>query len=151
VTAVAAGTDRWGAFTRDELAVLQTSLVVAAGASAPPKIMALRDQIGAALENLGAPRKWLVQRCLQKWSGSELLYEDWPICWRGGTPRLGCTEAMTREEMLRALLHCGGAYPEHEFRGHNIGNLEHCRRAGCRHELDKPESQTPAKAFRLPA
>lgn len=57
--------------------------------------------------------EWTIQRCTQKWRGTELQYEDWP----GYSERL-----MTRTEMLDALKECERKWPEHEFRGHNVAN-----------------------------
>ena len=53
---------------------------------------------------------WIIQRCTQRVTGTELHYEDWP----GYSEHL-----MTRAEMLAALKECERQWPQHEFRGHN--------------------------------
>ncbi len=61
---------------------------------------------------------WIIQRCTQRVTGTELHYEDWP----GYSEHL-----MTRPEMLAALKECERQWPEHEFRGHNAAR-DHARK-----------------------
>jgi hypothetical protein len=56
-----------------------------------------------------ANRTWIIQRCTQRWIGSELQYEDYP------TP----DGLMTRDEMIDVLLRVDEQNPNDEFRGHN--------------------------------
>jgi hypothetical protein len=55
-------------------------------------------------------REWIIQRCTQKWIGSELQYEDFPIA----------QGLMTHRQMMRALERVQRLRPNDEFRGHNI-------------------------------
>jgi hypothetical protein len=59
-------------------------------------------------------REWIIQRCTQRWIGTELQYEDWP----------SANRPKTRTEMLEALEYCGKQWPDEEFRGHNIANCD---------------------------
>jgi hypothetical protein len=54
---------------------------------------------------------WIIQRCTQQWSNSDLLYENWPGY---------CERPMSRSEMIEALRECANRWPQHEFRGHNL-------------------------------
>ncbi len=56
------------------------------------------------------PRCWIVQRCTQKWVGTEIQYEDWP----------GYDIPTTHDQMLRELHLCERLFPQHEFRGHRV-------------------------------
>ena len=64
-------------------------------------------------DNTAERGEWVIQRCTQRWVGTELQYEDWP----GYADQL-----MTRTQMLAALNECNQQWPEHEFRGHNVIN-----------------------------
>ena len=55
-------------------------------------------------------REWIIQRCTQRWKGTYLQYEPWPLA----------ADPMTRDEMLKALDRCAKHWPGDEFRGHNI-------------------------------
>ena len=65
-------------------------------------------------------REWIIQRCTQRWIGTELVYEDW----LGAVgPIIGAAvhdDLMTYYEMLRALEVCAASYPDDEFRGHRV-------------------------------
>jgi hypothetical protein len=54
---------------------------------------------------------WIIQRCTQQWSNSDLLYENWPGY---------CEQTMFRSDMVQALQECANRWPQHEFRGHNL-------------------------------
>jgi hypothetical protein len=65
------------------------------------------------VDNSSECGEWIIQRCTQRWIGTELQYEDWP----GYSEHL-----MTRTEMLAAVEECDREWPQHEFRGHNVAN-----------------------------
>jgi hypothetical protein len=69
-------------------------------------------------------REWIIQRCTQRWSDIELVYQDWigAELFDGGIPQVPTFELMTRSEMLRALDWCSKEWPDEEFRGHNVAN-----------------------------
>jgi hypothetical protein len=56
--------------------------------------------------------EWIIQRCTQRWVGTELQYEDFP------TPE----GLMTRTQMLEVLERVGKESNDDEFRGHNTHN-----------------------------
>jgi hypothetical protein len=55
-------------------------------------------------------RCWIIQKCTQRWIGTELLYEDFP------TPE----GLMTRDEMIEVLHRVCEEHQEDEFKGHNL-------------------------------
>jgi hypothetical protein len=57
--------------------------------------------------------EWIIQRCTQRWRGTELQYEDWPGF---------CEQRMTNAQMLTALTVCNTRWPDEEFRGHNTAH-----------------------------
>lgn len=59
-------------------------------------------------------REWIIQRCTQRWIGTELQYEDWPAR----------QEPLTQIEMLDKLAYWNDQRPDDEFRGHNIANCQ---------------------------
>lgn len=65
-------------------------------------------------------REWIIQRCTQRWVGTELLYEDW-IAGEYTEPLeiRPPNDLLTHAEMLEALKFCEESWPGHEFRGHN--------------------------------
>jgi hypothetical protein len=69
-------------------------------------------------------REWIIQRCTQRWNGSELLYEDWigAELFDGAGRQMGNIELMTRPEMIEGLEWCAKRWPDDEFRGHNVAN-----------------------------
>jgi hypothetical protein len=69
-------------------------------------------------------REWIIQRCTQRWNGSELLYEDWigAELFDGAARHMGNIELMTRSEMIEGLERCAKKWPDDEFRGHNVAN-----------------------------
>jgi hypothetical protein len=56
------------------------------------------------------PASWIIQKCLQQWNGTELLYVDYP------TPE----GIMTRDDMVLVLERVCRENPASEFRGHNL-------------------------------
>ena len=56
---------------------------------------------------------WIIQRCTQRWIGSELQYEDFPT--KEGV--------MTRDLIMQVLERVCRENPEDEFRGHNLIQL----------------------------
>lgn len=56
--------------------------------------------------------EWIIQRCTQRWVGTELQYEDFP------TPE----GLMTRTQMLEVLERVARENNDDEFRGHNTRN-----------------------------
>jgi hypothetical protein len=55
-------------------------------------------------------KQWTIQRCAQRWVGSDLEYEDFP------TPE----GQMTRDLMLTVLERVSREHPQDEFRGHRV-------------------------------
>jgi hypothetical protein len=77
-------------------------------------------------------REWIIRRCTQRWVGTELIYEDWPVreafrrSFVGPLPglvgRCDENELMVRDEMTAALDLCVRQWPDEEFAGHNVAN-----------------------------
>ncbi len=61
-------------------------------------------------------REWIVQRCTQRWIGTELQYQDW------GPHGPGTMTPVIKSEMLEALDVVQRRWPDDEFRGHNVLN-----------------------------
>ena len=67
--------------------------------------------MGIGSENtIQRDKEWMIQRCTQRWVGSDLEYEDFP------TPE----GPMTRDVMLRVLERVSREHPNDEFRGHRV-------------------------------
>ena len=64
-------------------------------------------------------REWIIRRCTQRWIGTSLIYEDWPI-----ESIVGHSHALTREEMIATLDACVERWPDEEFCGHNVENCK---------------------------
>ncbi len=80
-----------------------------------------------------ALREWIIQRCTERWIGTELQYEEFPGYMRDGQwtrivgdrrhpgreTRCSIRDLMTRDEMTVALEYCENHYPDN-FKGHNV-------------------------------
>jgi hypothetical protein len=55
-------------------------------------------------------KEWIIQRCTQRWVGTELQYEDFQ------TPE----GRMTRDSMVKVLERVCHEHPHEEFRGHKV-------------------------------
>jgi hypothetical protein len=81
------------------------------------RVLRLAPSWNTGAENKVPDRQeWIIQRCTQRWIGTELQYEDWPTTYGA--------KAKTRSEMLGALKRLETAYPDDEFRGHNVANCK---------------------------
>lgn len=58
-------------------------------------------------------KEWIIQRCTQRWIGTELRYEDFP------TPE----GLMTRDQMIEVLSRVCEEHQDDEFRGHHVMNV----------------------------
>jgi hypothetical protein len=69
------------------------------------------------------PKEWIIQRCTQRWKGTELIYDDWKdFCALHGIAADSRDFAlMTHDEMVEGLDRCNAQWP-YEFRGHNAVN-----------------------------
>lgn len=54
--------------------------------------------------------EWIIQRCTQKWIGTDLQYEDFPTA----------EGLMTRSQIIEVLDRVGREHPEDEFKGHRV-------------------------------
>lgn len=79
-------------------------------------------------------REWIIQRCTQRWVGTELQYEDWADAVSALATPVMRQALMTRAEMLEALKLWEERRPQDEFRGHNVMNC-----ACANHAALKPE------------
>ena len=57
--------------------------------------------------------EWIIQRCTQEWSLTELQYQDWPGY---------CEHLMTLAGAIKALGECARRWPDEEFRAHRVVN-----------------------------
>jgi hypothetical protein len=86
-------------------------------------------------------REWIIQRCTQRWIGTQLRYEDFPAsAWQKQSWRF--LPVMTKEEMLKALTYCGQRWPMDEFRGHNVMNCKcHGVLGSDGNRIDRPKAE----------
>lgn len=63
-------------------------------------------------------KQWIIQRCTQRWAGTELQYEDFPTL----------EGLMTRSRMVEALDRVSREHPGDEFRGHRVVGASPSRR-----------------------
>lgn len=68
------------------------------------------ESLSSGARSGAEPEEWIIQRCTQKWIGTELQYEDFPV------PE----GVMTRSQMLTVLERVGRENPDDEFRGHRV-------------------------------
>jgi len=57
-------------------------------------------------------KEWIIQRCINAFNNE---YEDWTGY---------CETLLSRDEMASKLKECELKWPEHEFRGHRILEIE---------------------------
>lgn len=72
------------------------------------------------------PREWIIQRCTQRWVGTELQYQDYLGSIGPIVTACAVEDLMAIDEMMRALDICGKSSPD-ELRGHNVMNCQ-CER-----------------------